>query len=453
MTLPSGREVIYERDMLGRVTAVRTTVMDQSVTVLADITYRGDGLLTGATWANGLNETRDYDLQGRLTHQALTGRTGEAADERTYSYDPDGNLLERDTTPQRSTYAYDALDRLIGDTIGATAPIGYTYGPNHNRLQKTEGELIEALSSYEVASNRLLVTETVSLDDAPLTAERSQTFRYNQAGRLAEVIQDGDTIASYTYNYLSQRTRKELATGETTVFHYDLAGNLVAEADERGNTKREYLWLDSRPIAQIDATGPFETLTQLHTDHLLTPRSATDEQGTVNWRWEGEAFGSAEPDEDPDGNGIPTEINLRFPGQYADGETGSSYNWNRYYLSSATRYLTSDPIGRDGGDNLYLYSNAAPTRYADPFALQPPPAGTCERRAWDWTLKCRYLYDINYSLCIFSCAAVARICPLQIPQCSLSVCKEKCDRANAYASNFCTDEYERRISRCKGCEN
>ena len=44
---------------------------------------------------------------------------------------------------------------------------------------------------------------------------------------------------------------------------------------------------------------------------------------------------------------------LRFPGQYADAETGLFDNWHRTYDPSIGRYLTPDPIGLAGGLNLF----------------------------------------------------------------------------------------------------
>ena len=103
----------------------------------------------------------------------------------------------------------------------------------------------------------------------------------------------------------------------------------------------------------------------VHADHLNTPRLATNAQGQVVWRWEGTAFGDTQP------TGTVT-VNLRFPGQYYDSESGLHYNWNRYYDPKLDRYVTSDPIGIDGGLNTYLYANANPLRFTDPLGLFVP---------------------------------------------------------------------------------
>lgn len=106
----------------------------------------------------------------------------------------------------------------------------------------------------------------------------------------------------------------------------------------------------------------------LHNDHLNTPRLVMDEQNTVVWRNRPlqEPFGVAPPEEDPDGNGTPFVLNLRFPGQYFDKETNLSYNYYRDYDPTTGRYVQSDPIGLQGGINTYGYVKNQPIRYIDP---------------------------------------------------------------------------------------
>jgi RHS repeat-associated protein len=122
-------------------------------------------------------------------------------------------------------------------------------------------------------------------------------------------------------------------------------------------------------MARIDYAPGNERGYYLHTDHLTTPRLATDGSQRVVWRYEGEAFGASVPNEDPDGDGVRVTINLRFPGQYYDAETGLHYNWHRYYDPKTGRYITSDPIGLEGGLNTYAYTLSNPMRYADPTGL------------------------------------------------------------------------------------
>jgi RHS repeat-associated protein len=61
--------------------------------------------------------------------------------------------------------------------------------------------------------------------------------------------------------------------------------------------------------------------------------------------------------------------NFRFPGQYFDQETGLHYNYHRYYDPRSGRYLTPDPIGVNGGINLFSYVGNNPLKWFDPFGL------------------------------------------------------------------------------------
>jgi len=61
---------------------------------------------------------------------------------------------------------------------------------------------------------------------------------------------------------------------------------------------------------------------------------------------------------------------IGFPGQYYDQETGLHYNYFRYYDPTTGRYVTPDPIGLEGGINLFGYGLNNPHKYADPDGEQ-----------------------------------------------------------------------------------
>ena len=90
----------------------------------------------------------------------------------------------------------------------------------------------------------------------------------------------------------------------------------------------------------------------------------TDDQGVVAWEGIYKPFGEAEVH-----SKSSVANNFRFPGQYYDQETGLHYNYHRYYDPTTGRYLTADPIGLQGGMNLFAYSDNNPTRWMDPLGL------------------------------------------------------------------------------------
>jgi RHS repeat-associated protein len=110
----------------------------------------------------------------------------------------------------------------------------------------------------------------------------------------------------------------------------------------------------------------------IHTDHLNTPRVVVDRQNRVRWRWLAEPFGTSAPETNPSGLGVFTQ-NLRFPGQYADAESGLFYNYHRYYAAAGGGYTQSDPIGLAGGSvSTFGYVGGNPLSYTDPQGLCLP---------------------------------------------------------------------------------
>ena len=291
-----------------------------------------------------------------------------------YSYDTNGNVASISGLNDSFTYSNDALDRLIDDTSTSGGNITYDYDRNGNRTDKTL-DSVSGVYSYELDSNRLSTDPigTMTHDAAGnRTSDNNgaRTFTYNNTGRLWQLYENSALVATYTYNALGQRTRKVTDQG-TTFYHYDLNGKLVSESTDFFASAKDYVYMDNTPVAQIDMGLTTETVTYLHTDHLNTPRRATNQAGEVVWAWDGDAFGQTLANEDPINSGTTTAINLRFAGQYFDQETALHYNYFRYYDPSSGRYVTSDPIGLDGGANTFGYVFGNPLSLVDSNGLSP----------------------------------------------------------------------------------
>ncbi|MCA9455205.1 MAG: RHS domain-containing protein, partial [Nitrospira sp.] len=103
----------------------------------------------------------------------------------------------------------------------------------------------------------------------------------------------------------------------------------------------------------------------VHADHLGSPQKMTDATKAIVWDAVYTPFGQVHSI-----TGTATN-NQRFPGQYADAETGYSYNYFRDYDPTTGRYVQSDPIGLVGGYNRYAYAFGNPISRFDFYGLRP----------------------------------------------------------------------------------
>jgi len=358
ITLPSGRVISYDLLENAQIEKITAQVNGSNTTIIDNAYYLAFGPLSTMDYGNGKSLSNTYDLDHRIQDRTITGGTMSYA----YTHDDNGNITAKGAT----SYTYDDLNRLTvedGDN--------YAYDATHNR---TSGKGV----SYTIdsSSNRVtaiggtsVTTDAAGQITAQTVSATPLTYTYDAAGRIETVSDSSGVLATYTYDAQNLRTKKVLDDGTTTHYVYGAGGLLSGEYDNTGGLIREYVYHYGEPVAQIDG-GVSETLIYLHTDHLGTPRVASNTSGIQVWSWDSDAFGV----------GAPTgtaEVNLRFAGQYFDAESGLHYNWNRYYNSATGRYVSSDPIGLEGGINTYGYVEANPLMYIDPegFAKKKKPKG------------------------------------------------------------------------------
>jgi len=330
-----------------------------------------------------------YSAVGRITSFNATGNTA------SFGYDANGNrssstrVLNGQSTSR--TYTVGATSNQLSGfsqtMSGTTTNVAYGYNAN--------GDLVsDGLRSYTYdAEGRLAAATTGATDVSPTTR-----YAHNALGQRVFKTEPlyppgpGDEadpgfmqmlIAFFTKLWSPATTQAE-QLGYAYV--YDEQGTLIAEVGSGGTNsvgQSQYIYLPTAngpmPIAAIVNGNTYA----VHSDHLNTPRKLTDASGQAAWQWSYSAFGEDKPTlaknrfgnletiPNPGTTGISeVKFNLRYPGQYADAESGLFYNGFRTYDPRVGRYTQSDPIGLEGGWNRFGYVGGNPLSYSDPKGLQ-----------------------------------------------------------------------------------
>ncbi|AEG01994.1 RHS repeat domain-containing protein [Methylomonas methanica] len=201
-------------------------------------------------------------------------------------------------------------------------------------------------------------------DEGQLQSKNATAFVFDHAYRL---ISQGNS--TYVYDGVGNRI-KATRNGQTTKYIYDAAGNLLAEADQNNTITRYYIYGQGL-TAMVDAqTGQLYVYHFDGTGHTV---AITDQsQHTVNTY----AY-------DPYGKLMAKTEAIPQPFQYA-GQVGIQAEGNnlyymlaRYYDADTGRFISEDPIGFEGGLNLYAYLGGNPIMAVDPLGLCGPATPAC----------------------------------------------------------------------------
>ncbi len=251
MTYPGGRSINYTYDNSGRIESVSSTHNGVTESLASNIGRLPFGPLESLTLGNGINRSRSYDQDYRITNI-----TDGAVLDRNYAFSSVNNITaitDSLNAGQSQLFDYDALDRLSFAT-GGYGEQSFTYDGIGNRLslETTQGGTTQTQTyQYDANSHRLnaIVGERSFTYDAVGNTinNGNAAFTYNNRNRMSSATANGVTT-SYEINALGQRVRKSSAVGETQ-FIYDLSGRLIAEADANGSVKVEYAYLDGEPLS------------------------------------------------------------------------------------------------------------------------------------------------------------------------------------------------------------
>ena len=386
--------------------------------ILSGVSYEPFGPVDGFTYGSGVTATLAYDQDYRLTGITAKGNGGFIQDQ-TLTYDGVSDITsitalstggdkdqahghngyghsggddhggdghgwgdDRRTPSLDQTFTYDADMRLLT----ASGPYGdqsFAYDADGNRTGQSVTQRFghsgrirtrNHAYTYDTASNRLLsvsghgALQYSYLSNGDLSSETGsgigRSFLYDARNRFSSFINQGMSAVTtgYATNALGERVQKSGGGGDddgTDYYIYDEQGHLIAEGHD-GHISREYIYLGSLPVAELD----HHQIYYIHASHLGAPQKLTDRRQRVVWDRIAEPFGQTFAIK-----GDRDLMNLRFPGQYHDAESGLYYNFYRSYDSATGRYSQFDPIGLLGGINGYAYVNGNPVQWIDPWGL------------------------------------------------------------------------------------
>ena len=407
--LPGGLTLIQDWNPAGRLAAQALTASPPVPTFppgpLAPVPTSRSPLGPSQPAAGGgrLLQRRTYSYRA---DGCLTGLEDLLAGPRRFTLDPAGHVKGVDGPGWAEHYAYDAAGNLTAATWPAPppGPAGSWLGIDRQGRRDYAGALLTQSGSVRYQHDRrgrIILRQRARISRKPDTWH----YEWDADDRLTAVTTPDRTRWRYLYDPLGRRVAKQRLApdghiAEQTDFTWDgptlaeqvttgaLAGAPAQRAtpppaqhatpppsgagrSEPGHVITwDYQPGTFTPVIQAERLAPRDAPQRdidrrfyaIVTDLIGTPAELTAPDGTLAGYQQHTLWGTTLWH--PGGASTP----LRFPGQYADPETGLHYNHHRYYDPATGRYLSPDPLGLAPSPNPYAYV-PNPCTYIDPLGL------------------------------------------------------------------------------------
>lgn len=359
--------------------------------------YLAGGQPIAAAYANGVQLRWDHDP---LTLELVRARAEGPSrlQDLTYTLDPVGNVCTIEDTAaakilggERQTlvkeFDYDARYRLGHGSGWESTPSTPPWRPYEESYRYDDGGNLLAIDhsvegagetrEFKVAeeSNRsvlaTMVDPTHPLDgffDAAgnlLADETGTRFAYDYDEQLAGVAATapGGAAAWYRYDGDGIRRRRRVTVAGTATDCLRVGSTYIVA----GPTETSFAVLcrgyaDDLFLAERDDAKQEPVLRYLVPDRL---GSVTVEAGGDGGLLRYEDFLPYGAPSVRAGPGAEPPLSFGFSGKERDAETGLDYFGARFYKATWGRWLTPDPLGEEGGLNLYSYVEANPVSAHD----------------------------------------------------------------------------------------
>jgi RHS repeat-associated protein len=377
---------------------------------VATSTYRPNGQPIGTVYGNEAQRTLSYAAAGRLTG---TGTNVGAATitGRGYALDAVGRRTGYvDETAANAVFSYDPAGQVLGGTVpvpGQPASVNtYAYDPEGNRTQSSTG-------IQPAPADPVTITGSTTYTANPLNQYTAITGNpnptYDADGNLLSGLRSPLSAFNCTWNgenrMLSSTSANVAITDRRVENAYDAFGRRVRKTVKFASTgaviEDRYFIYDGWNVIEetiTPAAGPVETAEAVWGTDLSGTAQGAGGVGGLLLR-ETSATGASYYHYDGNGNvtaltsaavGVQAAYTYgpfgetlraagplaqanpwRFSTKYQDEETGLLYYGYRFYNPTDGRWPSRDPIGEEGGENLYGANENDSINYIDLNGLNP----------------------------------------------------------------------------------
>ena len=379
-------EAAYTYDLAGRpdtVTSPAGTFTYGYVTnggsLLASVTKSGSPVLqTVNTWEttrdvldlkqNKVGSTvissYDYGVNsfGQRTGVDKTGTAFASSRDIAWGYNSKGEVVKADSSISGfdRAYLYDGLGNRKKSANSLTLPSSDNYTTN-------------ALNQYTAVNSLSPVYDddgNATSYPVPAYPSANSTLTWDGENRLISATVNSVTT-TYLYDAFSRRIAKVPASGSSTLYLYD-GWNCIAEYTGTTLSKTRTWGQDlSGSLQGAGGVGGLLAEKQGSTFYFPTydgngnVSEYLTASGTITAHFEYDPFGNTTVDTD-----TSSLFTYRFSTKPLDPETGLYYYGYRYYHPELGRWISRDPIGEDGGLNLYGFVGNKVPNYIDLLGLK-----------------------------------------------------------------------------------
>jgi RHS repeat-associated protein len=269
-----------------------------------------------------------------------------------YEWDALGRLTRRTVLrngfrPQTWEYGWDSLNRLIH----VYTPNGQYWRYIYDALGRRRAKVCETASPAQPHQRPRLRSAEYLWDGAAVAAQwkvyadgTSAAPAISPAARLHEHVQEWHYEAD-SFNPLAVVQQR---SDDRQAKLYHVVSDLNGAPRELIGDDGELVW-----AGQLDTWGQLRRCDVQDCDRVHAAQFAPGYRAAAN-----DAL---------------IDVDLRFANQWADEESGLSYNLNRYYDPDLGSYISQDPLGPRGGIRTHGYVHN-PLTWIDPLGLTGCPA-------------------------------------------------------------------------------